>query len=198
MAAKRASTRPGRSGRKEESGWFGPVLIALAIVMLVGFTGYQIWSGEKRRAEAEAEEAAAKQQPPELRGFPAAAAAHNLRAAASLHRDEAQQLARHGLEWLLRWSMADDAIEAEALIFEREDGAEAFFARDGGRKVDELLGEEAVLKEDGRGLWVRRGRVVTRFRPEAGSMDASGAGQLLEAARELDMAVVRTWGADPA
>ncbi|NJN63997.1 MAG: hypothetical protein HC882_03370 [Acidobacteria bacterium] len=193
--SKKGAAQKGKEAASWSPSWLGPtVLIGGAILLVVLFVGRMLMTSSARE-ERDALEHATRVQAPALRGYPDPRVTISNDELASAESTEAAALEREHCEWWIAWSIDDPPVETEILLFEKAAGAEHAWKRaPQGSSVDGV-GYFSIEATDGGSLWFRRGRLIGRVWARPGT--PAGDGALAVAARELDMAVVRTFGAEP-
>lgn len=179
----------------ETSSWIGPAVLILGGILMIALVTWQMRALNASREEEKAAAAAARQTQPALRGYPAPTAAYPWDRLREGVPGEAEVLARESCEWLLAWAHESPPVAAQLFIFERGTGAEHAWKRAPAGAPVAQLGFASTAADDGSWLWFRRGRFLARLAPRSPSPEARQ--QVESVAHDLDMAIVRTYGADP-
>lgn len=173
---------------KEKGGWIGPtVLVGAAVLIILIFVVRFASSGPS----AQEQEEARAEDVPELVNYPAPDEAFPTRKLRYVAPNEAEDLAREACQWVLVWNHEPD-VRASLLIFSEKNGARSAYERGPSADHPQGFGFAAEASDDLGELWFLRGRVLARLESEAAEQT-----RIEEIARELDMAIVRTFGPEP-
>lgn len=177
-------------GKKQEPAWFGPTVLAIAIIVVVTLLAVRMCSGPSKEDEEAAE---AAKPAPTLVAYPEPDESYPAKRLRYASPDEAEALFIEGCKWFLRWQREELPGRVEVLVFRKRDAANMAWRREPGEEITGDAGEFEKLDEASGRIALRRGKVLARVIGSSGAEFPA----LEEVARELDAALVRTWGAHP-